>query len=198
MSPKRMMKPAVPAGLILRRLARSGGRASIPGFSAEAGGDSLQAFGKRRAAMGNAASESLLAGGCHCGKVRYEAHGRTFHPTICHCVDCRRVVGAPCVAWFSVERHGFRIVAGEMRRYASSARAERGFCADCGTSLTFQAHDLPGEIDVTTASLDNPERVPPADHTRTARRLGWMRFADGLPAYPGTRAKGATRVHGGG
>jgi hypothetical protein len=148
--------------------------------------------------MEDTASESLLAGGCHCGKVRYEARGRTFNPTICHCADCRRVAGAPCVAWFSVERDGFRVVAGEMRLYASSAPAERGFCADCGTSLTFQAHDLPGEIDVTTASLDEPGRVPPADHTRTARRLPWMRFADGLPAYPRTREEGLAGAGGSG
>ncbi|WP_424134199.1 GFA family protein [Roseomonas chloroacetimidivorans] len=138
----------------------------------------------------------VLAGGCHCGKLRYEARGTPFHPTICHCVDCRRVAGAPCVAWFSVARNQFRITSGEMRRYASSPRAERGFCGDCGTPLTFAAHELPGEIDVTTASLDDPGKVPPADHTRTARRLRWMRFADGLPAYPGTRAEGMARVPG--
>ncbi|MFH5924486.1 GFA family protein [Roseomonas xinghualingensis] len=141
---------------------------------------------------------SVLTGGCHCGRLRYEARGTAFHPTICHCVDCRRIAGSPCVAWFSVERNGFRVVAGEMRLYASSTRAERGFCGYCGTPLTFQAHDLPDEIDITTASLDEPERVPPLDHTRVARRLSWMRFADGLPAYPGSREEGLARKGPGG
>ena len=134
--------------------------------------------------------DGVLMGGCHCGAVRYEARGVPFHPTICHCVDCRRVAGAPVVAWFSVARDGFRVVRGAMRLYASSPRAERGFCADCGTPLTFAAHELPGEIDVTTASLDDPARVPPADHTQLVSRLAWMVVADGLPQYRTTRDRG--------
>jgi hypothetical protein len=133
---------------------------------------------------------AMLRGGCHCGRVRYEAHGTPFHQTICHCVDCRRVAGAPCVAWFSVRTADLRFVAGEPRRYASSARAERGFCGDCGTPLTFQDHGLPDEIDVTTCSLDEPERMPPEDHVRAARKLPWIHLADGLPRYPGTRTEG--------
>lgn len=143
-------------------------------------------------------SGSGLTGRCHCGAVRYEAQGTPFHATLCHCGDCRRVAGAPCVAWFSVRREAFRLLRGEMRLYESSAQAVRGFCAACGTALTFAARDLPEEIDITTASLDDPEQVPPADHTRTAGRLRWLRFSDGLPAYPGSRAEAMTRGEDGG
>ncbi|MBP0443722.1 GFA family protein [Roseomonas sp. SSH11] len=135
----------------------------------------------------------MLTGGCHCGAVRYEAHGTPFNTTICHCEDCRRVAGSPCVAWFSVARVDLRVVRGEMRHYASSPRAMRGFCAACGTPMTFAAHDLLEEIDVTTASLDEPDRVPPADHTRTAARISWLHVSDGLPAYPGSREDGQGR-----
>jgi hypothetical protein len=132
----------------------------------------------------------VLTGGCHCGAVRYEAQGVPFHSTVCHCGDCRRVAGAPVVAWFSVAREGFRVVRGAMRLYASSPQAERGFCGDCGTTLTYAAHALPGEIDVTTASLDDPARLPPADHTQAAFRLPWLVPGDGLPQYPGSREEG--------
>ncbi|MCR0980778.1 GFA family protein [Roseomonas populi] len=137
-----------------------------------------------------AIDDSVLSGGCHCGAVRYEARGRPFHPTICHCVDCRRVAGAPVVAWFSVRRAEFRVVRGAMRRYASSARAERGFCGDCGTPMTFREHDLPDEMDVATATLDDPSAVPPADHTRVAAGIPWAAPCDGLPSYAATRDKG--------
>ncbi|WP_426956844.1 GFA family protein [Muricoccus radiodurans] len=132
----------------------------------------------------------MLTGGCHCGRVRYEAEGKLFHPTLCHCRDCRRVSGAPCVAWFTVSSAGFRITQGVLRHYASSARAERGFCGDCGTPILFQAHDLPQEVDVTTASLDDPEAVPPADHTQVGSRLSWMRLADGLRQFRTSREDG--------
>jgi len=113
----------------------------------------------------------MLKGGCFCGHVRYEAGGKPFHATICHCSMCRRVAGAPMVAWFSVPRAEFRIVAGTPTRFASSERAERTFCPRCGTPLTFEGRAHPNEVDITIASLDAPEAVPPADQTQTAARL---------------------------
>jgi hypothetical protein len=129
----------------------------------------------------------MLKGGCFCGQVRYEAGGTPFHATVCHCSMCRRVVGAPMVAWFSVPRAEYRVVAGAPVRFASSDRAERTFCPRCGTSLTYESREFPDEVDITTASLDDPEAVPPQDHIYTATRLRWVRVADGLPAHPARR-----------
>jgi len=132
----------------------------------------------------------MLKGGCACGRVRYEADGTPYNATICHCTDCRRSSGAPLVAWFSVPTAALRFTAGAPRRFASSAVAERGFCPDCGTSLTYQRHDLPEEIDITTASLDDPAQVPPQDHTWARSRLAWVHIADGLPVHATIRAAG--------
>lgn len=129
----------------------------------------------------------MLTGGCFCGHVRYEAGGTPFHSTICHCAMCRRVAGAPMVAWFSVRRADYRLVAGTPTRFASSDHAERTFCPRCGTPLTFENRTLLHGLDVTTASLDDPAALPPADHSRTATRLPWVVLDDGLPAYPGLR-----------
>ena len=35
----------------------------------------------------------------------------------------------------------------------------------------------------TTCTLDEPERLPPEDHTWTRSRLPWIRLADGLPEH---------------
>jgi hypothetical protein len=129
----------------------------------------------------------MLNGGCFCGFVRYEAGGEPFHPTVCHCSMCRRVAGAPMLAWFSVPRTAFRITAGAPTRFASSAGARRGFCPRCGTPLTFESDEFPDEIDITTVSLDDPEAMPPRDHTHAATRLSWVRLSDGLPAWPDRR-----------
>ena len=50
---------------------------------------------------------------------------------------------------------------------------------------TFRNLDL-DEIDITTASLDDPNRVPPADNTRTSSRLAWV-TPDGRPDHPEAR-----------
>ncbi len=129
----------------------------------------------------------MLTGGCFCGQVRYEADAEPFYETICHCTDCRRIVGAASVAWFTVPRASLHWVRGEPANVRSSAKAVRRFCGTCGTSLSFESDETPDEIDVTTASLDDPEAVPPRDHTQAATRLSWVRLADGLPAYPDHR-----------
>jgi hypothetical protein len=129
----------------------------------------------------------MLEGGCFCGHVRYEAGGESFHSTICHCSMCRRVVGAAIVAWFTVPRSQYRLVTNAPTRFASSRGVTRTFCPRCGTSLTFETDEFPDEIDITTASLDDPEAMPPHDHTHTATRLNWVRLADGLPVYPDRR-----------
>ncbi|RZL67558.1 MAG: GFA family protein [Variovorax sp.] len=127
-----------------------------------------------------------LEGGCQCGAVRYRISGRPFHLTLCHCEICRRVSGAPAVAWFSVAVAAFSILQGSPQRYRSSETATRSFCANCGTQLTFKADDL-DEIDVTTCSLDSPDPMPPEDQTFVRSRLGWFQGLDRLPEHDGAR-----------
>lgn len=132
-------------------------------------------------------ADEVLHGGCLCGAVRYAASGRFWHETNCHCSACRRSSGAPYVAWFTVEAARFCFSAGEPAYFQSSAHGRRGFCARCGTPLTFQSSRYPLELDVTTCSLDQPERLPPRDHTQASARLSWVRVDDGLPVYAAAR-----------
>jgi len=52
--------------------------------------------------------------------------------------------------------------------------------------------DAPDSIDLTLASLDDPEAVVPEDHTWTASRLCWIKLSDGLPTYPRNRTATAS------
>ncbi|WP_428484272.1 GFA family protein [Rhodopila sp.] len=129
----------------------------------------------------------MLAGGCFCGRIRYEADAQPFHETICHCSFCRRIVGAASVAWFSVPRSALRFVSAAPANFRSSAKVVRRFCGHCGTALTFEDEDHPDEVDVTICSLDDPESVPPKDHTQGANKLRWLSSCDALPVYPERR-----------
>lgn len=122
----------------------------------------------------------MLTGGCHCGRVRYQAHGEPFERALCHCTLCRDTTGAPAVAWFTIKESDLRLE-GEMVAYASSDHAERRFCGRCGTQVTFKDADYGDRIDVTTASLDDPEAVPPAEQIFVRSRLAWMADAAHLP-----------------
>ena len=129
----------------------------------------------------------MLSGGCFCGQVRYETDGVPFHETICHCSDCRRVVGAHVVAWFTVPRASLRWT-GTPASFNSSPNVTRRFCANCGTSLTFEDEAHSGEVDVTIASLDDPSAISPKDHVYAASRPSWDLLCDGLPAYERKRS----------
>jgi hypothetical protein len=127
-----------------------------------------------------------MLGHCFCGFIRYQVSGTPFHETNCHCSICRRTSGAPFVAWFTVKRADFTLLTGEPASFRSSDHGTRTFCPHCGTQVTFQSTHNPDEIDVTIGSLDEPERVPPRDHTHVSSRLPWVDLG-ALPAFPAAR-----------
>ena len=132
----------------------------------------------------------MLTGGCYCGAIRYEASGAVLNRSMCHCTMCRGTTGAPCVAWFTVPWAGFKLRSGKPTVFRSSNHATRTFCPVCGTQISFVDDASPGEVDITTCSLDQPAAMPPQQHIYTRSQLPWLKLADGLPAYPGRRSGG--------
>lgn len=132
-------------------------------------------------------STRVLTGGCLCGAVRYECAPPVPAATLCHCTSCRRGSGAHAVAWMTVKRSQLRLLAAEPAEFASSAQVRRGFCPRCGTSLTYSHGSSSDTVDVTVASLDEPGRVAPVDHTWMSDAVAWDRPADGLAQHPRTR-----------
>jgi hypothetical protein len=128
-------------------------------------------------------SAAIRDGGCLCGAVRYRIGAAPNSVGYCHCSLCRRASGAPVVAWASVPSESFTFITGTPVAYRSSAVAERQFCGKCGTQITFRYLRTPREIDVTLASLDDPEALEPAYHIWTANRLAWFDTADTLPRH---------------
>ena len=125
-----------------------------------------------------------LTGGCQCGAVRYTVRGEPKHTVLCHCEGCRKSAGAPMVGWAAFTEADFAVTQGEPVTYNSSGSAMRSFCGVCGTGLLYRnAEYLPGIVDIQTATLDEPELLPPGSHIQVAERLGWMATAHALPAF---------------
>ncbi len=121
-------------------------------------------------------------GGCQCGAVRYRLGGAMQGAGICHCESCRRSTGAQSVAWITVPAEGFTLLRGEPVAYASSPGVIRRFCGRCGTALTYQSE--PESVDVTIASLDDPEAVVPVKEIWLSHRLSWEAVDPSRPGYP--------------
>ena len=126
-----------------------------------------------------------IEGGCQCGAVRYRASGDPVMAAICHCTMCRRANAAPAVAWAMFPESDVEFTRGRPKIYASSDEGRRGFCADCGTQISFSAGYIPGLIDITIGSLDAPASVVPQFHFWHAEHLAWAEFADDLPRHAG-------------
>ena len=122
-------------------------------------------------------------GGCQCGAIRYRAEGEPLLTALCHCSMCRRASAAPAVAWAMYRQEQVQFLKEQPATYASSAEALRGFCARCGTHVSFTATFLPGLIDLTIGSLDSPETLPPTLHYWDSKRLPWLKIADDLPRF---------------
>ena len=122
-------------------------------------------------------------GGCLCGAIRYRVTGPPRATSLCHCNSCRRATGGPSLAWAIFDEDKVEIVEGRLAIYRSSPGVERGFCAHCGTSLTYARANRPGLFDITTASLDDPEAFPPKVEIWTEERLAWEAANPGLPQF---------------
>jgi hypothetical protein len=123
-------------------------------------------------------------GGCFCGAVRYRVTGPPLSSDICHCESCRRASGAPSVAWITVERKNFEIVKGTPAAYPSSPGVLRRFCGTCGSALTYETAKRPDSIDITTITLDEPNRFPPAAEVWLEDRIAWQPTIPNLKHYP--------------
>jgi len=123
------------------------------------------------------------AGGCLCGTVRYEATGDVANLCFCHCTSCRRATGAPMVPWGTFAKGRFAMTVGQLAEYRSSPGVARGFCSNCGTSLTYRNELRIDEIDVALATLDDPNALAPQAHIWVRDKLPWVTLSDGLPQF---------------
>jgi hypothetical protein len=129
-----------------------------------------EAHRKRSGSMG----ESGLTGGCQCGAVRYRLDETPRGASICHCRMCQKALGSPYGAFAPVHRERLVFTRGAPKLFQSSAIAERGFCRDCGTPLTYRALNS-SRISVTICSLDDADAVPPQSQLEAQRAVAWVK-----------------------
>ena len=155
-------------------------------------------------------AQARLTGGCQCGAVRYRLEAAPTGANICHCRMCQKASGGPFMAFAGVRLDELVWTRGAPKVFASSDVAERGFCAECGTPLTYRILGR-DRISVTIGSLDRPSAVAPAmqygvEFEAAVARLDSVAAAAGhrglsrsrrrrLPPAPRSRHLNANRGH---
>ena len=105
----------------------------------------------------------MIKGSCNCKGVTF-----TVEPlegtSACHCGQCRKQSGHH---WASGEGKVMDFnITGEVRWYAESAIARRGFCPTCGSALFWEHEDDPF-ICFSTGSIDGPTGLTLRGHIHT-------------------------------
>ena len=128
-----------------------------------------------------------VTGGCLCGDVRFKISEPEMDTMFCHCRMCQKFSGSTIATGSTYPAEALRFTRGEPKYYKSSPFAERGFCANCGSSLTFRPILPPvtpgwaGWIVVLTGSLDNPEPNVPTWHLGVESKMPWLDIHDQKP-----------------
>ncbi len=125
-------------------------------------------------------SAQSVTGGCQCGAVRYRVDGPLSGAHICHCRMCQKAAGNYFLPLAAAQKTDFHLTRGELAHFASSQDVQRGFCANCGTPLTFDTI-IADRVHIVLGSLDDPTAVVPAVQYGTESKMPWFATLETLP-----------------
>lgn len=127
----------------------------------------------------------MAAGSCLCGAVRFDAELPSKWVAHCHCSLCRRAHGAAFVTWVGMDATRVQLddAQQQLRWYASTPGAERGFCSHCGSMMFFRSERWAGELHIARALFAGPVDREPQVHVYWGDHVDWVALdpADGLP-----------------
>jgi len=121
-------------------------------------------------------------GSCLCGKVRFETHGKLRGVVYCHCSQCRKQSGHFFAAT-NVQDDAISILGREnVKWYAASDFAQRGFCGTCGSVLFWKHHKL-DYTSIMAGAFDQPSGLKGEYHIFVADKGDYYEIDDTLPQY---------------
>ena len=130
----------------------------------------------------NAATDA--SGGCQCGAVRFAITAPPKFVARCHCASCRRATGGTYSVWVGFRDADMRWTTGAPAVYESSPGVRRGFCAACGTPLSYQGAKWPGETHLLIGAFDDPATFTPTGDAFADEALAWVRETRIAEAQP--------------
>lgn len=111
-----------------------------------------------------------MKGGCQCGHIRFEIKGELGDASICHCRMCQKAFGNFFAPLVSV-RGAIVSWTNDPLKFQSSNLVKRGFCAKCGTPLTYEA---PDGLAIAIGAFDHPEKIEPNIQFGAENRIKYL------------------------
>jgi hypothetical protein len=118
-----------------------------------------------------------IDGGCHCGRITYEADIDPEKVGVCHCTDCQSLSGSAFVVYLPVPKEAFRL-RGEPKIYVKTAesgsRRAQAFCPDCGSRLYASADKDPQVFNLRIGTVRQRASLPPRAQVWCRSALPWV------------------------
>ncbi len=129
----------------------------------------------------------MYKGGCLCGKVRFEIHGKIDSIVYCHCSLCRKAQGSAFATNGVVQHENFRFLQGEdeLTAFESSPGQHKLFCKHCGSPIISTSTATPHEVRIRLGTIESPIEERPEAHIFAASKADWDEIRDQLPQYDG-------------
>ena len=136
--------------------------------------------------MTDTKSLAVITGRSYCGATTINATQAPRTVVYCHCIDCRRVTGAPVAAFAAFDETAVTLTPNEGRSVTSNPGVTRSFCQVCGTPLTGRYDYLPGEVYIAVGVLDQAGDLTPQLHAHETQRLVWLHIDDECERFAGS------------
>ena len=125
-------------------------------------------------------------GGCHCGKITYEADIDPDKAGLCHCTDCQTLTSSAFSLFVPVPKEKFRL-RGEPRIYVKTAesgnRRAQAFCPECGTRIYASAEKDPLVFNLRLGTVRQRAALSPRAQIWCRSALPWVNGLSSVPQH---------------
>jgi hypothetical protein len=120
-----------------------------------------------------------IDGGCHCGKIRYEADIDPEKVLVCHCTDCQVLSGTAFRTVVFVPEAEFTLLDGSLKTYVKTAdsgnKRAMMFCPDCGTQIYATSPDGDNRLlGLRVGTARQRGELPPGKQVWCRSELDWL------------------------
>lgn len=127
-----------------------------------------------------------ITGRCYCGGITLSSQEAPQSVAYCHCIDCRRITGAPVAAFAAFGENAVQASPAWPVSKSFTPGVSRWFCPDCGSPLAAAFDYLPGQLYVPLGLIDQAAKLPPELHAHEGCHLPWLQIADDILRIDGT------------
>ena len=123
-----------------------------------------------------------LSASCLCNGISMTIKGQ-FRPVInCHCIQCTKTHGNYAAYTSVLEQNIIFKSKKTLKWFQSSAKAKRGFCKKCGSSIFFKRLGSKA-VSISAGLFRNPSKLKTISHIYVKNKRDYYKILDDLPKF---------------